>query len=174
MLTLYQVLTKRAVLSEDTKFNIIQFNENTNKWADNFVQCNTETVNVAAQWITNLKCGTSTDTMTALLQAFSDSDIEAVYMVTDGLPDQRPAVILEKLSSMPCKAPVHCIYLKGTYSDPAVCEFLRDLAKQTEGSFHIVKLSEYLGKIDEFLPIYNSSTRHYEDESKWSTIPEML
>ena len=162
---LIQVLTKRAILSQDTMFNIIQFNEHSNKWADSLVECNTETANIASQWISNLTCGTSTDTMTALLQAFNDPAIEAVYLVTDGLPDQRPAVILEKLISMSQRVPVHCVYLKGTYSDPAACEFLRDLAQQTRGSFHIVKLSEYLGKIEQVLPIYSSSKR-YEDSGK--------
>ena len=152
-------------------FNIIQFNEHTNKWADSLVQCNTETANIASQWISNLSCGTSTDTMTALLQAFNDPVVEAVYMVTDGLPDQRPTVILEKLGSLPHKVPVHCIYLKGTYSDPAACEILRDLAQQTRGSFNIVKLSEYLGKVEQVLPIYNSSGQRYEDSSgEYSTI----
>ncbi|CAB4012951.1 Hypothetical predicted protein [Paramuricea clavata] len=92
---LIEVLTKRAVLSQDTMFNIIEFNERTNKWADSLIQCDTETVNIASQWISNLTCGTSTDTMTALLLAFNDPATEAVYMVTDGLPDQRPSVILE-------------------------------------------------------------------------------
>ena len=144
-------------------FNIIQFNEDVAKWADSLVHCDTETVNIASQWISNLKCGTSTNTMTALLQAFNDPAVDAVYMVTDGLPDQRPAVIIDKISSMSCKVPVHCIYLKGIYSDPTVCEFLRDLARQTEGSFHIIKLSEYLGKVEQVLPIYNSTAKRYKD-----------
>ena len=154
---LIEVLTRRAILSQDTMFNIIQFNEHSKKWAESLVHCNTETANIASQWISSLTCGTSTNTMTALVQAFSDPSVEAVYVVTDGLPDQRPAIILEKLSSMSRSVPVHCIYLKGTYSESAACEFLRDLALQTRGSFHIVKLSEYLGKVEQVLPILSSS-----------------
>ena len=157
---LIEVLTRRAILSQDTMFNIIQFNEHSNKWAESLVHCNTETTNIASQWISSLTCGTSTNTMTALIQAFNDPGVEAVYVVTDGLPDQRPAIILEKLSSMSHSVPVHCIYLKGTYSDPAACEFLRDLALQTKGSFHIVKLSEYLGKVEQVLPILPSNQRY--------------
>lgn len=144
-------------------FNIIQFNEQTNKFADRLIQCDTETVNIASQWINKLTCGTSTNTMTALIQAYNDPAIDSIYMVTDGLPDHRPSVILEKLSSMSCSIPVHSVYLKGTYSDPAVCEFLRDLAEQTNGSFHIVKISEYIGKVEQVLPIYISSRCHKED-----------
>lgn len=147
-------------------FNIIQFDENTSRWTERLVKCNTETVNIASRWINNLICGSSTNTMTALLQAFSDPIVEAVYMITIGLPDQRPAVILEKLSSMPNVVPVHCIYLKGTYSDPAVCEFLRSLAEQTHGSFHIVKLSPHLGKVEQVLPIFNYSNERYKDSGK--------
>ena len=165
-----QILTKRAVLSQDAMFNIIEFNERTNKWADSLIQCDTETVNIASQWISNLTCGTSTDTMTALLLAFNDPATEAVYMVTDGLPDQRPSVILEKLSSMLCAVPVHSVYLKGTYSDPAACEFLRNLAEQTGGSFHIVKLSEYLGHVEQVLPIYTSTSKRYENDSELLTV----
>ena len=146
-------------------FNIIQFNEHSNKWAESLVHCNTETANIASQWISSLTCGTSTNTMSALIQALNDPAVQAVYMVTDGLPDQRPTIILEKLSSMSHLVPVHCIYLKGTYSDPAACEFLRDLALQTKGSFHIVKLSEYLGKVEQVLPILSSS-QHYENSGE--------
>ena len=155
------------MLLQDSMFNIIQFNENATKWADSLVHCDTETVNIASQWISNLKCGTSTNTMSAIQQALNDPAVEAIYLVTDGLPDQRPAVIIDKLSSLSRKVPVHCVYLKGTYSDPTACEFLRDLARQTEGSFHIVKLSEYLGKVEQVLPIYNSKTKHYEDNGEW-------
>ena len=43
----------------------------------------------------NLETETSSNTLDALLQAFSDCTVDTVYLVTDGLPDQRPALVVE-------------------------------------------------------------------------------
>lgn len=161
---LIELLSNRATVSQDSMFNVIEFKEEVDKWADKLVQCTPSTVTVAARWINKLTCGTSTNTMGALLEALNDSAVEAIYMVTDGLPDQRPTVILEKLRSIPYSTPIHSIYLNGTYSDPATHGFLRDLAEQTRGSFHTVTLS-HNGSVEKVVPVYNTKTgyvQHYD------------
>jgi len=163
---LLEVLFARAISGRDTMFNIIEFNEEVNKWADRLVTCTPRSVSIASDWIHKLKCGTSTNTMEALIEAYDDDGMDAVYLVTDGLPDQSPAVILENVRRLHKGRPIHAIYLTGTHYDPAAKEFLEELAKITKGSFHTISLTLY-GRIQKVTPIFNQKTefmRHYDGE----------
>ena len=163
---LLEILFARAISGRDTMFNIIEFNEEVNKWADRLVACTPRTVSVASEWIHKLTCGTSTNTMEALIEAYEDDGMDAIYLVTDGLPDQTPAVIVENVRRLHKGRPIHAIYLTGTHSDPAVKEFLEELAKITKGSFHTISLTLY-GRIQRVTPIFNHKTefmRHYDGE----------
>lgn len=163
---LLEVLFARAISDRDTMFNIIEFNEEVNKWADRLVTCTPRTVSVVSEWIHELKCGTSTNTMEALIEAYEDDGMDAIYLVTDGLPDQNPPVIIENVRRLYKGRPIHAIYLTGTHSDPAAKEFLEELAKITKGSFHCISLTLY-GRIQRVTPIFNQRTefmRHYDGE----------
>lgn len=163
---LLEILFARAISGRDTMFNIIEFNEEVNKWADRLVSCTPRTVSIASEWIHKLTCGTSTNTMEALIEAYEDEGMDAIYLVTDGLPDQTPGVILENVRRLHKGRPIHALYLTGTHSDPAAKEFLEELAKITKGSFHIVSLTLY-GRIQKVSPIFNQKTeytRHYDGE----------
>lgn len=163
---LLEILFARAISGRDTMFNIIEFNEEVNKWADRLVACTPRTVSIASEWIHKLKCGTSTNTMEALIEAYEDDGMDAIYLVTDGLPDQSPPVILENVRRLHKGRPIHAIYLTGTHSDPAAKEFLEELAKITKGSFHTISLTLY-GRIQRVTPIFNHKTefmRHYDGE----------
>ncbi|KAJ7333601.1 hypothetical protein OS493_017143 [Desmophyllum pertusum] len=163
---LLEILFARAISGRDTMFNIIEFNEEVNKWADRLVACTPRTVSIASDWIHKLKCGTSTNTMEALIEAYGDDGMDAIYLVTDGLPDQSPPVILENVRRLHKGRPIHAVYLTGTHSDPAANEFLEDLAKITKGSFHTISLTLY-GRIQRVTPVFNQKTefmRHYDGE----------
>ena len=159
---LLEILFARAISGRDSMFNMISFSEEVDKWSDRLIQCTPRTVSIASEWINKLKCGTSTDTMGALLQAFEDKCVDAVYMVTDGLPDQRPAVILENVRKVYKWRPVHSIYLTGTHTDPAAKEFLEDLSRLTQGSFHIISLTLY-GGIQKVVPVFSHKTAYSRD-----------
>lgn len=163
---LLEALFVRAISDRDTMFNIIEFNEEVNKWADRLVTCTPRTVSVVSEWIHELKCGTSTNTMEALIEAYDDDGMDAIYLVTDGLPDQSPPIIIENVRRLYKGRPIHAIYLTGTHSDPAAKEFLEELAKITKGSFHCISLTLY-GRIQKVTPIFNQKTefmRHYNGE----------
>lgn len=163
---LLEILFARAISGRDTMFNIIEFNEEVNKWADRLVACTPRTVSIASDWIHKLKCGTSTNTMEALIEAYDDDGMDAIYLVTDGLPDQSPPVILENVRRLHKGRPIHAIYLTGTHSDPAAKEFLEELAKITKGSLHTITLTLY-GRIQKVTPIFSQKTefmRHYDGE----------
>ena len=138
---LNEVLLARAHRERDSMFNVIEFASTVTPWADRMVRCTPQTVNVASEWINKLSSSAGTNTLDALMVAFSDPVCEAVYLVSDGLPDQQPTEILKRLATVSEGRPIHAIFLTGLHTDVAAHEFLEGLAAQTLGTFHVISLT---------------------------------
>ncbi|XP_060072510.1 uncharacterized protein LOC132552362 [Ylistrum balloti] len=157
---LVETLLKHAQKSQPTSFNIIEFNSEVTQWADKMVKCSAETVEVAAEWVKRLSAKTGTNTMDALLTALEDHGCEAVYLVTDGLPDQHPVDILDQVTNAVRGRPIHCIYLCSEDAmDTSAIEFLEDLSVESYGSFHIITLTQH-GCVERITPIYRADHAH--------------
>jgi len=157
---LIETLLKHSKKSQPTYFNIIEFNTDVTQWADKMVKCSRETVEVASQWINRLGAKTGTNTQDALLTALEDPGCEAVYLVTDGLPDQHPVDILDQVSNASRGRPIHCIYLcTEDTMDTAAVEFLEDLSVESYGSFHIITITQH-GCVERITPIYRADHAH--------------
>ena len=153
---LLETLLKHACRGKATMFNIVEFNSEVTQWADKMVTCTPQTVGVAKDWINKLSAKTGTNTKDALLTALGDPRCDAVYLVTDGLPDHHPAAILDLIEDMGKISPVHCIYLSTEETtECAAIEFLEDLAINTYGSLHIVSLTTH-GCAERITPIYRA------------------
>lgn len=138
------------------KFNMIEFNSEVTQWSDKLVQCLPETVTVASDWIRCLEAKTGTNTESALLAAYNDEECEAVYLITDGLPDSKASGILDRVAYVCRGRPCHCIYLTGSSVDKSATNFLQDLATDTYGSFMIVTMTNH-GSIERITPVYKAS-----------------
>ncbi|KAF6032676.1 C11orf16 [Bugula neritina] len=138
------------------KFNMVEFSTDVTQWSDEMVQCLPETVTVACDWINQLEAKTGTNTESALLAAYNDDDCEAVYLITDGLPDSKPSEILDRVAYVCRGRPCHCIYLTGATVDKAATNFLQDLATDTYGSFMIATVTSH-GSIERITPVYKAS-----------------
>lgn len=145
--------------SDKPMFNLIEFNSEVTQWADELVQCTPENVAAAKHWINSLKVKTGTNTQDALLTAFSDKACEAVYLVTDGLPDQYVDEVLDKVIESCGACRIHCIYIADETVHEAAVEFLEDLALETFGSFHIVTMTSH-GCVERIAPIYRADHSH--------------
>ncbi|GFO27244.1 von Willebrand factor a domain-containing protein 3b [Plakobranchus ocellatus] len=157
METLHSLSRRR---DEKAMFNLIEFNSQVTQWADKLVQCTPETVAVAGQWVSGLSAKTGTNTQDALLAAFADTTCQAVYLVTDGPPDQYAEEVLDRVVAASGPRTVHCIYIvTGEAADEATIEFLEDLAVETFGSLHVVTLTMH-GCVERVTPIYRSDHAH--------------
>ncbi|KAL8575355.1 hypothetical protein ACOMHN_048648 [Nucella lapillus] len=156
---LIETLSKHAQREGDTSFNIIEFNSEVTKWANKMVSCTPETVQVAADWIKKLQAKTGTNTMDALLTALQDNACQAVYLVTDGLPDTFAEDILDSVVNAANGRPIHCIYLARDRTETAAVEFLEDLAMESFGSLHIVTLTKH-GCVERIAPVYRAEHAH--------------
>lgn len=70
------------------KFNIIAFNSKAVAWKDRIVDVSEHSLRAAWIWVQSLTCSGSTNTHAAIDMAIGDPQVEAIYLLTDGRPDQ--------------------------------------------------------------------------------------
>ena len=144
-------------LEPDTHFNLIEFSTEVIQWSEGMVQCTPQTVMLAQQWINKLEAKTGTNALDALLNALNDLECDAVYFVTDGLPDQNPSGVLDEVVQVAANRPVHCYYIENGVTDSDAIDFLQDLAIETFGSFHIVCITQH-GAVESITPVYRADS----------------
>ncbi len=138
-----------------TRFNVIEFSSEIVQWSDKMVECTPQTVAIAGDWIKKLEAKTGTNTLEALLVAFSDMECDAVCLVTDGLPDQNLTDILDAVGHACENRPVHAYYIQRGVPETSAAEFLQDLATETFGSFHVITVTQH-GGIERITPVYRA------------------
>lgn len=99
-------------------------------WRTSLVPTSTQNLLAVGQWVQNLLAEGSTNTLGALEMALSVRDAEAVYMLTDGRPDQPLDEILARVQQLP-SIPVHTISFN--CADSKANYFLAQLASNTGG-----------------------------------------
>ncbi|CAF3780229.1 unnamed protein product [Rotaria sordida] len=133
------VKEKLRLLIQDQLFakeriNVVAFNSIINPWRDRLTKINDSTTYSQLQpWIDGLNAEGSTNTLAALRFALADPATEAIYLLTDGRPDQKERHILSQVQYRQT-VPIHTIAFN--CNDQTANQFLFDLAKQTGGRFH--------------------------------------
>lgn len=136
-------ITEKATKEYDGMFNIVAFSDEVYSWASSLMPCTPRTVSIAAEWVRNLESKTSTNTKDALLFAFQDPGTDAVFLVTDGLPNDKPSFIISKVKEVSRGRPVNCFYISGSREDIPAVDFLRNLAEQTGGNLSLLTLDTF-------------------------------
>ncbi|CAG5130703.1 unnamed protein product [Candidula unifasciata] len=113
------------------QFNIIAFNTKAVAWKDRIVDVSEHSLRAAWAWVQSLTCSGSTNTHAAIDMAMGDPQTEAIYLLTDGRPDQPPSTIIFHTISFNC-------------NDTEANTFLYDLAKVTGGRYHCFSQNGHL------------------------------
>jgi hypothetical protein len=142
---LIEFLLDQAILARlnlNRMFNLFAFSTEVYPWANGLVLWNAATVNGAINWIKDLDTKTGTNTLDALVSAFSDENTQAVCLITDDVSDQEPYQVLNQASALSRGRPVHCIYVTSPdrVEDRAAIEFLQNLSSVTRGFFKIISV----------------------------------
>lgn len=154
-LHLQETLCTMAADKKKKFFNIIEFNSNVTAWADKLI-CNTrETAALAMEWVGHLNAKTGTNTLGVLRSAFSNPQVDAIYLVTDSLPEQHRNDILDEAVYLSNGRPVHCICITDSVPETGLTDFLEDLAVETFGSLHVVQVSTH-GYVERVTHIYSA------------------
>ena len=120
-------------LRHKKKFNMVAFNSKANTWQNRMVEVTEQSLIGAWKWIQNLSCWGSTNTYAAIQHALTDPGTQAIYLLTDGRPDQPPRSIIAQVQMQHC-VPVHAISFN--CNDTEANQFLSDLAQATNGRYH--------------------------------------
>ncbi|PNJ08609.1 VWA3B isoform 15, partial [Pongo abelii] len=75
-------------LKYKSKFNFVKFDGQAVAWREQLAEVNEDSLEQAQSWIRDMKIGSSTNTLSALKTAFADKETQAIYLLTDGRPDQ--------------------------------------------------------------------------------------
>ncbi|XP_045443207.1 von Willebrand factor A domain-containing protein 3B [Pipistrellus kuhlii] len=127
------------------KFNFVQFDAHAVAWREKLVEIDEDALQGAESWIRDMKVGSSTNTLHALQIAFADNETQAVYLLTDGRPDQPPEMVIDQVKCFQ-KIPIYAISFN--YNDEEANSFLKELASLTGGEFRSYKV----GAKDPFPP----------------------
>ncbi|MGH0162424.1 UNVERIFIED_CONTAM: hypothetical protein FKN15_055394 [Acipenser sinensis] len=137
---LIETLLAKAYCS-DSLFNIVEFSYKVSKWCDRMVTCSPDTVYGAMGWIRSLEVKPGRDLLNALRAAFDDPACQAVYLVTNGLPENNRKEVLQVVSCESQGRPVHIFFLSEKWIECDVQEFLQQLAQCSRGSCHLIGFS---------------------------------
>ncbi|MEO1524372.1 MAG: VWA domain-containing protein [Planctomycetota bacterium] len=129
-------------LTEDSEFGILVFDTQIRSWKSLLVQATDKNKLDAAQFISQLTAGSSTNTYGALrLSMEFDDQLEAVFFLSDGKPTTGrildPAVILADVLRRNETRHIMINTIAIT-RDPILQNFLRNLAEPSEGEFRAV------------------------------------
>lgn len=127
-----QVLIQEQLKSKQ-RFNLIGFNTKIYPWRDRMVEVDEINIKSALEWINSLSAYGSTNTLAAIRFALSDFNTEAIYLLSDGRPDQEPRQILSQVH-LNTKIPIHTISFN--CNDSEANKFLGKLAEETNGRYH--------------------------------------
>ncbi|XP_058523544.1 von Willebrand factor A domain-containing protein 3B isoform X3 [Ochotona princeps] len=122
----------REQLKHKNKFNFVKFDGQAVAWQKKLAEINEENLEEAQSWIRNIKVGSTTNTLNALQIAFADKETQAIYLLTDGRPDQPPEMVLDQVRIFQ-KIPIYAISFN--YNDEIANMFLKELAALTGGEF---------------------------------------
>nr|XP_033805407.1 von Willebrand factor A domain-containing protein 3B [Geotrypetes seraphini] len=123
-------------LKYKNKFNLVKFDSNITTWQEKLTEVNEQNLGHAWTWLKGLQIGSSTNIQKALQVALEDSDTQAVYLLSDGRPDQPFETILDQIQ-LYRPVPLHTISFN--CDDKEANGFLYELASKTGGRFHCYK-----------------------------------
>ncbi|KAG9492315.1 hypothetical protein GDO78_000694 [Eleutherodactylus coqui] len=130
----YQSVQLRSEqLKHKRMFNFVKFDSKVEAWKPKLAEVNEENMKEAWCWIKELQVGSSTNTLKAIQVAITDSNTQAVYLLTDGRPDQPTDAILDQVNILN-QIPIHTISFN--CNDNEANSFLYELSNKTGGRFH--------------------------------------
>ncbi len=125
---LHQLLHEQ--LCHKQAFTVLQFSSKVTAWREHLVPPSGQNLEDVWQWVEGLQADGSTSTLDALTEALGVRGAEAVYLLTDGRPNQPSDSILARVQELP-SLPVHTISFN--CADSRANYFLARLASNTGG-----------------------------------------
>jgi len=133
-------------------FNVIQFANQVQAWAAPTVDSDTpstarnpapylievmeDTCAAAAAWVQTLSCEGGTNVLEAVRSGLADPEVQAIYLLSDGHPEESTQEVLRQTASMTQDRKVKIHTISYNCEDPDAKDFLRALSNQHGGRYH--------------------------------------
>lgn len=119
-----------------TKFNLIRFASEVVSWKPSLMSTSDDSCQDAVEWVSGFDANGSTRTLQALQMAFEDPEVQGIYLLTDGKPDNSTTMVLREVAKLNSgrNVRVHCISFN--CDDSVANKFLQLLASQAGGRYH--------------------------------------
>ena len=108
----------------------MHFNSDVHAWRPSLVPTSPQNLLAVGQWVQSLTAEGTTNTLAALEAAMTVREAEAIYMLTDGRPDQPLDELVARVQQLP-SLPIHTISFN--CADSKANHFLDQLASNTGG-----------------------------------------
>ncbi|KAM5151829.1 von Willebrand factor A domain-containing protein 3A [Mantella aurantiaca] len=138
-------------------FNMISFAENIEQWQECLVEATDEACQDAVQWLSRLQPRGGSCIFHALEKSFSFLDVQGVYLLTDGKPDNSYNLLLAEQLLRSHGVKVHTVSFNTL--ERAGNEFLKKLACLSGGRFHSPQ-----GHMDGHFVAHRMLTEGFTDE----------
>lgn len=122
-------------LNPKVHFNIICFENNIQVWRNRLVPAGRDNKSDAMRWVTAMRPTGATNLGDAVLQAFEDKDVDTIFVLSDGMPNQgklpSPDMILSEVRRLNAsrRIVIHTINFSGAQ------DFMKKLAGENGGQF---------------------------------------
>ena len=132
-------------LDPKSRFSVVAFSEDLMRFSDRLLKAKGPVLKRALAFVGKLKAGGETNTFGALELAFSDREVDTIYLLSDGSPtvgkETSAALILQSIQNWNRYrgTRIHCIGLFAgdapNQDEIRAREFLRDLARMNHGRY---------------------------------------
>ncbi len=121
---------------------MIGFSDRCVKWLERIVEPSEENCHKALSWISSLSAHGNSCTLDALTEAFQDQEIEAIYLITDGKPDNSTKFVLDEVRRINEHRNLIINVVSFNCDDKSANYFLSTLASENHGRFHKTNKSD--------------------------------
>lgn len=120
----------------NTFFNLIRFANRCEKWRENMVEPNEDNCHRAIAWLAESTANGNTCTLDAIKEALDHQGIEAIYLLTDGKPDNSTMMVLEEVKKLNAVKKCSINAISFNCDDQSANEFLMQLSSENNGRYH--------------------------------------
>jgi hypothetical protein len=141
-------------LSKDAQFNVLGFNSRLFPWKSRLAQATEAEKASALEFVKKMKAEAYTNTDDALKVAFSDKNVDSIFLLSDGVPlrrehrDQMSDAFIQDILDGISQANrfrrvvIHTFGFEAIGKEPGgdrCVKFLSELAEQNDGKFHNIR-----------------------------------
>lgn len=128
-----------SMLPATATFNILAFDSYVYQCFTDLVNTSEDNLRAAFKWCDNLRPGSSTNTKAALKSALEKTSA-AVYLLSDGVPDEPASTIVEWLkTNNPKHIPIHTIAFLMPGRDAGAANCMKAIAEVSKGVYKAVE-----------------------------------